>query len=278
MIKEKKKASNKRCWIKWLFAKKNKNAIPRVFITGDKHRDFKDIIRFCRYNRTTNEDILIILGDTGFNYFGDERDIKLKKKLSQIKITLFCIHGNKENRANNIPSYHTRNFHGGIVYYEDLYPHILFAKDCEVYDFNGKSAVVVGGAHSVDKIYRIENGCEWWEDEEPSDFTKKQFEKVLGERDNKIDYIFSHTVPYKYEPSEMFLSNKKKRRKKKKLKSKKVEKEVILDIDKTVEQWLDIIEENTTYTKWYAGHYHTDKAVDRLRIMHHDIEALDDVM
>ena len=41
-----------------------------------------------------------------------------------------------------------------MVYYEEEFPSILFAKDGEVYDFNEKSVIVIGRAYSVDKYYR----------------------------------------------------------------------------------------------------------------------------
>lgn len=44
------------------------------------------------------------------------------------------------------------------MYVEDAYPHILFAKDGEVYDLEGKRTFVIGGAYSVDKAYRILRG------------------------------------------------------------------------------------------------------------------------
>lgn len=131
---------------------KNTNIYPKYYITDDKHRDFKDLMRFCKKNKTTIDDTMIILGDSGFNYYGDKQNELLKKRLSKINITLFCIHGNKEDYPENIGTYAIKEFCGGIVYYEVKFPNILFAKYCEVYQFDDKSAIVVGGAHSVDKL------------------------------------------------------------------------------------------------------------------------------
>ena len=38
-------------------------------------------------------------------------------------------------------------------------------------------------------------------------------------------------------------------------------------IDKSTEEWLDHIEEKLSYKMWYAGHYHTEKKIDKLEIM-----------
>lgn len=52
-----------------------------IYITGDTHGYFKHIKSFCEENHTTKEDVLIILGDAGINYYGqyDYRDRNLKK-------------------------------------------------------------------------------------------------------------------------------------------------------------------------------------------------------
>lgn len=45
------------------------------------------------------------------------------------------------------------------MFYEEEYPSILFAKDGEIFDLNGKQTVVMGGAYSIDKAIRIAYGC-----------------------------------------------------------------------------------------------------------------------
>lgn len=39
--------------------------------------------------KTRCKDVLIILGDAGFNYYDDKRDDKLKAEISALNITLF---------------------------------------------------------------------------------------------------------------------------------------------------------------------------------------------
>jgi 3-oxoacid CoA-transferase subunit A len=127
-----------------------------IFLTGDTHRDFGRIFDFCEKMKTTKEDILIILGDAGINWVDKNKDNKRKRNLQEnLPITLFCIHGNHENRPTNIPTYKEVPFHRGIAYIEEEYPNIIFAKDGEIYDFNNKKCLVIGGAYSVDKGYRL---------------------------------------------------------------------------------------------------------------------------
>ena len=76
-----------------------------IYITGDLHRDFTRVFAFARKKQTTKEDILIVLGDVGINYYLDDSDKILKEKLQELPLTLFCIQGNHEERPENISSY-----------------------------------------------------------------------------------------------------------------------------------------------------------------------------
>ncbi len=246
------------------------------YITGDKHRSFRSIESFCQQVKTTPRDVMIILGDAGFNYFGDVRDVELKTMVCSLPLTFFCVHGNKENRPQNIGTYGIRNFYGGKVYYEPQYPRILFAIDGEVYRFNDKEYLIVGGAHSVDKKRCLEEGLPFWEDEMPDESIKRRVEQVLAERGNKIYGILTHTCPLKYLPIEMFMSTRRNAEQKRKprKKQKKI-KTFEPDIDRSTEEWLDHLADNTDFTLWYCGHYHIDKSIDNLHMMHNKIRLLD---
>lgn len=76
---------------------------------------------FCKRFNPTREDIIVILGDVGANYGQDERDAELKYALNKLKPTIFCIHGNHEIRPWHIPTYKAKEWHGGIVWYEEAY-------------------------------------------------------------------------------------------------------------------------------------------------------------
>lgn len=157
-----------------------------IYITGDKHGEYYSIFEFCYKNKTSTNDTMIVLGDAGINYFLDEKDYILKNSLKQLPITLFCIHGNHEERPENIKTYKTKTFRNGIVYYEEEYPNLLFAKDGEIYNFNNKKTIVIGGAYSVDKNYRIMMGYNWYESEQPTQNTKKHIKEVLKKRITKL--------------------------------------------------------------------------------------------
>lgn len=219
----------------------------QIYLTGDTHGQFERIISFCERQQVQPESTFIILGDVGLNYYGDRRDNRGKDNLTKIPITFFCIHGNHEMRPSEELGYQVKEYHGGKVWVQPEYPNLVFAIDGEIYDFFGHSCIVIGGAYSVDKYYRLARGYNWFEDEQPSDEIKEKVERVLSERDWKIDVVLSHTCPLRYEPAEVFLS--------------------MIDqssVDKSTEQWLGTIESRLHYERWFCGHYHTDKEIDKI--------------
>ncbi len=228
-----------------------------IYLTGDTHGVFNRIKNFCENMNTTYDDVLIILGDAGINgnvkYVSEDR----KEFISKLPITLFCIHGNHERRPYTISSYKTKGWNGATVYWEEEYPNILFAKDGEIYDLDGITAIAIGGAYSIDKYIRIAGGYGWWGDEQPSEEIKEYVEEQLEKNNWKVDLVLSHTCPKKYEPIECFLGG--------------------FDqstVDKSTEEWLDIIEDRLEYKRWFCGHFHTQKRIDKMIFMFEDYEVI----
>jgi 3-oxoacid CoA-transferase subunit A len=227
------------------------------YLTGDTHGDFRAVVRFCKKHNLTDADTVIVLGDAGINYFGNERDAEPRRLIAKTPATIFCIHGNHERRPQSMDCYQEILWNGGIVYQEPACPNILFAKDGEVFDLDGIKAIVIGGAYSVDKQYRLQNGWSWFADEQPDAAIKAYVEQQLTALDWHVDVVVSHTCPLRYEPTEVFLD--------------------FVDqstVDKSTEIWLDTIEQRLDYKRWYCGHYHTTKQIDRLQFMFQDFDVL----
>ncbi|MEG1299591.1 MAG: metallophosphoesterase [Erysipelotrichaceae bacterium] len=249
-----------------------KNNKQRIFITGDKHGNFDFLTEFCHDNKTTVNDILIILGDTGLNYYVSNFSLEtndkiqyqnlewaknVKKNLSQLPITLFCIHGNHEARPETVNGYELSQFQGGNVYIESAFPNLIFAIDGECYTFCNKKMIVIGGAYSVDKFYRIQKGLNWFKDEQPSNEIKQQVINKLNENKWHVDFVLSHTVPFKFIPREMFLST--------------INQTLV---DNTTELFLDEIEDKLSYEKWFCGHYHTNKKDSKIQLLFDEIQEI----
>ena len=226
-----------------------------VYLTGDIHGDPERVVQFCLSMKPRRTDTIILLGDVAANYTGGHRDEWVKQTFEKLKINILCIHGNHEMRPSTIESYKLKEWCGGMVWHEESYPHLLFAKDGEIYTIEGKSYLAIGGAYSVDKSYRLERNYGWWADEQPSEeikhFVESQIDKV-----KRVDYVLSHTCPFKYEPREAFLN--------------------FIDqstVDDSTERWLDKIEETLEYKLWFCGHWHIDKRIDKMHFLFKSFEG-----
>jgi 3-oxoacid CoA-transferase subunit A len=232
------------------------------YITGDTHGNFYRVTSFIHRHNLTAHDTIIILGDAGFNFYGlqDMRDVRNKDIVNAQNVPIFCVHGNHEMRPATLSTYKQKVWNGGIVWYEPEYPNLLFAKDGEVYYFDGKSVMVAGGAWSVDWKFRIKHNPEhphWWPDEQPSDEIKKDVAKAIKRMHNHIDIILTHTCPLRYLPLEALLDC--------------VDQE---EADQSTEVWLDEVERSVEYERWYCGHYHINKHIDKVHFLFKEFECL----
>jgi 3-oxoacid CoA-transferase subunit A len=232
-----------------------------VYITGDIHGNPEFIIYRAQQLGLTKEDTLVLLGDVGANYYLNKRDDRMKEAMSKyIEATILCIHGNHEERPSNIAGYQVKVWNEGLVYFQDEYPNILFAVDGSIFNLGGKKCIALGGAYSVDKYYRLESGYAWFESELPTEAIKAYAAEQLEANSYKVDVVFSHTCPFKYEPIEMFISG---------IDQSKV--------DDSTERWLDEIEDKLDYKAWYCGHWHCDKNIDKLHFLFTDWLILEDL-
>ena len=140
---------------------------------------------------------------------------------------------------------------------EESYPNILFAKDGEVYSFGDKKGIAIGGAYSVDKHYRLLTGRPWFESEQPTEEIKQYVEIKLTETNWQVDYVFSHTCPFVYEPTDLFLDfiNQ-------------------AEVDKSTEEWLSELERKLDYERWYFGHFHDNREYRRAEMLYEKIIEL----
>jgi len=222
-----------------------------VFFTGDIHGDIYSVIEFIEEQELTSDDIIVLLGDVGLNFFGNRYgDSKRKRKLNSFSVHILCIHGNHEMRPDTLSTYREYDWQGGKVYQEMAYPYLHFAKDGEIYELDGRTAIAIGGAYSVDKYYRLRTNGYWWSDEQPSEKIKRKVESKLESIDWKIDLVLSHTCPAKYMPIEAYMPGLQQDQ-----------------VDHGTENWLDSIEDKLDYSAWYCGHWHINKRIDKMHFL-----------
>ena len=224
---------------------------------GDIHGDYAPIRGFYKQNKNLlfknyKENILILLGDAGINYFLNYRDENFKNKLEEYPFTYFCIRGNHELRPSELmerwPSdWHKERFFGNIVYTEDRHPKILYALDNGgEYFIENKSVLIVPGAYSVDKFFRIANHWTWNPTEQLNEDEKN---KILNNLKPKYDFILSHTCPFSWQSyiQDLFLPQVKQS-----------------EVDNSMELFLDKIAAGVEYDRWYWGHYHDDRDISAI--------------
>jgi len=226
-----------------------------IYITGDTHGEFSRFKSFCERFATSAKDTMIVLGDAGLNFYLDARDTKKKDYVATLPITFFFIHGNHEERPYLCEGYEEADYRGGRVYINRRYPNQIFAKDGEIFDFDGKKTAVIGGAYSVDKEYRLSHGWPWFASEQPDAEIKRRAEEKLAAAGWKVDCVLTHTAPIEREPRHMFLSG--------------------IDqtkVDKTTELFLQTIANRLEFDRWYFGHYHGEWHAGRYRMLFTEIE------
>lgn len=232
----------------------------RTFITGDIHREIFKIVQFCDKLNLKKGDVLILLGDVGVNYYLNKSDSYVKQTLSDLPVTIIALRGNHEYRPRDAKNSEyvlksiNKNGISGTFEYEEKYPKLLFVNEMfPMFTVNNRKYIGINGAYSVDKHLRQKRGYMWNEYEQLTEVEKEVVEDNIKENDNDNFTILSHTCPLKYEPIEMFLATVDQSK-----------------VDKSMEIWLDGIEDNTKYDKWYCGHYHIDKKIDDMVFMYND--------
>ena len=216
--------------------------IKTWIVTGDCHGDMR---RFANYvyprDGTTG---IIILGDAGVNYYMNNRDTSAKKKLQNSGYQFYLVRGNHEARPEDCKGVewtYDSNVNG-IVGIDTYAPAIHYFRDGDIYNINNRRCLVIGGAYSVDKFYRLSRGYpyQWFENEQLDPKEREEiFEKVKGQ---EFDFVLTHTCPRAWEPTDLFIAG--------------------LDqsnIDKSMENWLDDIKNVIKYKVWLFGHFHADR-------------------
>ena len=206
---------------------------------------------------------MIVLGDAGINFFGGWKDAEYKRYIKKIPITFLLLTGNHDIRPAHVThSYCSGTPHPllrGVMMQDSLAPNVLYTPMYGAFSlFTGGRWVktfCICGAYSVDKSFRVACDYPWFSDEQLKTWEMKEAQEMIVDAQPEI--ILSHTCPHKYIPRDMFLTQ--------------VDQSTV---DDTMERWLDGVEESVPYSRWYCGHWHTDRTVDRMRFMFNDIVEL----
>lgn len=224
--------------------------IKKWIITGDTHglvdHRLEQIVHYTD-NIVPEETAVIILGDAGLNYYLNKTDCKVKDRSSAFGMRVYCVRGNHEQRPQNVHGMKLVDDDdvGGKVYMEEDFPLIRYFVDGGEHIIDGKSVLVIGGAYSVDKYYRLARAAGhsfsgWFEDEQLSEEEQSEIlKRVSGKR---YDIVLTHTAPITWEPTDLFLRG--------------IDQSTV---DKSMEFWLKEVAMSVCWGCWLFGHYHADR-------------------
>lgn len=214
------------------------------FIAGDIHGDFEvyKVLDFFRKEsekkKLTESDYLILLGDVGVCFDGGKKDEAVRRQLELLPVTVLWIDGNHENFqiVSKLP---ISSWKGGEVQF--IGDKIIHLMRGNVYDIDGTTFFTMGGGYSIDKSHRIEN-VDWWADEMPSLDEYERGMANLKAHNNQVDYILTHTAPKSIAGSLV---------------------KSVMPGEEVLQDYLEDIATKVTFKKWFFGHWHLDKTIDK---------------
>ena len=243
--------------------------ITQWYVTGDTHGDFS---RFFKLNNCVPEGEtwgVIILGDCGLNFWLTKRDQKNKYRICDKypKLRFYCVRGNHEARPRDIDDMEVMwdDEVQNEVYWQPQYPNIKYLVDGYSYDFHGNKTLVVGGAYSVDKYWRLEKQEAgfyggWFANEQLSEEERNLIMSLV--KGQRYDLILAHTCPYEWMPRDLFLGC--------------VDQD---SVDNSMELWLGELLQQCSWKVFLCGHFHDDRTLaPHAEMLSLGIKNLDDIM
>lgn len=214
----------------------------KFLITGDMHGRIDERFDQLMSYYEPSETAIIVLGDVGANYYLNKKDKKFKEQLNNLGYIFYCVHGNHEERPEKIKGMQTVYDENvkGMIYFEEEYPNIRYFQIWGEYEIDNYKTLIMGGAFSVDKEYRLINHWLWFPTEQMT--TREKLDCFNYAEKKHFDLILSHTCPYSWQPFDLFLP--------------------FIDqskVDNGMEQFFEDILQHTFFDKWCYGHFHDDR-------------------
>lgn len=225
-----------------------------IYLTGDTHCPL-DVEKlntklFPAQKGMTREDFVIVLGDFGLLWHEDREYRWWKRWFEEKPFTLLWLDGNHENH-DWIDSLPVSEWCGGKVH--KISDNIIHLMRGQVFRIDDKDFFVFGGAASHDKEIRRE-GISWWSREEASWAEQNEGLDNLAKHGNSVDYILTHTCPDSL-IRPMFGAT---------------------PYPTPTGNYLDCIAETLNrYTRWFFGHWHTEKDYGKYSAMYNSVRNVD---
>lgn len=211
-----------------------------IFVTGDTHIPL-DISKlnseqFPQQKELTKNDYVIICGDFGGVWYGNEKDNYWLNWLEKKNFTTLFVDGNHENFA-ALSQYEECSWNGGKVQF--IRPSVIHLMRGYVFDLEGIKIFAMGGARSSDRMFRTV-GKSWWPQEMPNAEEIRRARQNLAINDNQVDIMITHDAPQSIARMIDFAKSE----------------------DDELMPFFDELRNTVGYRHWYFGHFHEDWKVD----------------
>lgn len=210
-----------------------------ILVTGDTHGRL-DMARFHREKevmglKPRKGDSVIILGDFGGLWYGDERDDAVLDVYAAKPYNIYFVDGNHEN-FDLLAVCPVEEVNGAKCHV--IKPNLFHVMRGEILRLEGLKLFCFGGASSHDKQYRTE-GRSWWPQEIASEEEFVRAEDNLDVVDWSVDYVLTHCAP---SPTQQYMAD-------------WYEKDVQTNR-------FGVWDSKLNYRRWYFGHYHVNRKID----------------
>lgn len=209
-----------------------------IYFLGDIHGVITDGLK--KYLSVAKEDdLLIILGDVGLNFYGTKENDIFDKDFLAVDKKIAFLDGNHENFP-YINSFPIEAWNGGRVH--RINENIVHLMRSEIYNIEDNTFLTVGGCVSSVKWQRE---GPWYPEEVPAPEEIEKAYQNLEKHNNTVDYILTH----KYETVEAERN--------------------------TLEGMTQFIDKNVDFKRWYSGHWHDDMDIDdRHKVVYDNLVSL----
>ena len=229
----------------------------RLFVCGDMHGIPSDTRKINARNfpegkHLSEQDVIIQLGDFGWIWypFGVNKEQEhWLDWIAEKPFTFAFLPGNHENYdiIETLPT--IQKWGSTVAVLRRKTGDIYILLKGNLYTINGKTILAIGGAKSIDKIYRIPYKS-WWPQET---LTKAEEDNTLDNLEsvnNIVDYVLTHTCPthlvldmFENDTENAFYGMQK--------------------IHDPVSEFLEYLDNIIAFKEWHFGHMHKDQRIEK---------------